>query len=61
VIKFPKFPSDEYTAAQAKGKLLADLGEVVVKEYGEKDAKDLLKKFNETQAAAESTTEPPKE
>lgn len=48
-IKFPKYPSKEYKEQQAKGKLLVDLGEVIIKQYGEKESVELLKKFNESE------------
>ena len=48
-ISFPKLGSSEYTVAKAKGKLLIDLGEVIIKQYGEKESVDLLNKFNEAE------------
>lgn len=49
IISFPKLGSREYTVAKAKGKLLVDLGEVIIKQYGEKESVELLNKFNEAE------------
>ena len=48
---FPKLGSDEYIKARNHGKLLAELGEVIIKQYGEKESIELLNKFNEAEKA----------
>jgi hypothetical protein len=54
VMLFPKLGSDEYIKARTRGKLLVDLGEVIIKQYGEKDSIALLQKFNEAEKAKET-------
>jgi len=50
-IDFPKLGSDEYIKSRKRGKLLVDLGEVIIKQYGEKESIELLQKFNEAEKA----------
>jgi len=52
-MNFPKLGSDEYIKARTRGKLLIDLGEVIIKQYGEKESVTLLQKFNEAEKEKE--------
>lgn len=45
VIKFPKYPSKEYDECKNKSSLIFELGEVIIEQYGEKEAIDLLQKY----------------
>jgi hypothetical protein len=44
----PKYGSDEYKKIRARGKLLMDLGEVIIEQYGEKEAIKLLADYKKS-------------
>lgn len=52
-MKFPELGSSEYSKARIRGRLLVDLGEVIIKQYGEKESVELLRKFNEAEKEKE--------
>lgn len=49
----PKHGSDEYKEFRRKSRLLHDLGEVIIEQYGEKEAIKLLNDYRKSKNAPE--------
>jgi hypothetical protein len=47
-MKFPLYPSNEYTTLRVNGKLISDLGKVILEEYGKEESEKLLQKYSES-------------
>ena len=58
---FPKYPSKEYENRKITGRLLADLGEVIVEQYGWKESIQLLQQYRAEKKKAESLADLPPE
>jgi hypothetical protein len=55
-MKFPEFGSSDYSKMKKDGRLVVELGEVILKQYGEKEATELLAKFKESEKEKLSAT-----
>jgi len=55
-MKFPELGTKEYTKMKLDGRLVMELGEVILKQYGEKEASELLAKYKATEKDKEQKT-----
>jgi hypothetical protein len=55
-MKFPELGTKEYTKMKLDGRLIMELGEVILQQYGEKEASELLAKFKATEKDKEQKT-----
>jgi hypothetical protein len=55
-MKFPELGTKEYTKMKLESRLIMELGEVILKLYGEKEASELLAKYKATEKDKEQKT-----
>lgn len=55
-MKFPELGTKEYTKMKLDGRLVMELGEVIIQQYGEKEASELLAKFKTMERDKERKT-----